>query len=126
MPRLPMSKSGWPATRTEPRLRFGLPATKAPEPFAAGGSFSAWPLPNARRLWKTAEQASQAIKLATGIVNLTKTPLGKMIEYPKSLSELDEPELERAFEMMVAVLCQVTGVDVLSLKKEALGNEGEA
>ncbi|MBD9447313.1 hypothetical protein [Rhizobium sp. RHZ01] len=75
--------------------------------------------------WKTAEQASQAIKLATGYVKVKKSPTGEMVEYPKSLSELDEPELERAFEAMVSVLSRITGVDVLTLTKEASADEAK-
>jgi hypothetical protein len=75
--------------------------------------------------WQTAEQASEAIKLAIGVVKETKTPGGRIIEYPKSLSELEEPELEQAFELMVAILSRITKVDVLTLKKEAEGNAGE-
>lgn len=48
-----------------------------------------------------------------------------MVEYPKSLSELDEPELERGFEAMVSVLSRITGVDVLTLTKEASADEAK-
>lgn len=61
--------------------------------------------------WKTKDEASEAIKLALGIVNLTKTVGGEFLAYPKSLTELTDPELEEAVEQMLAVLYRITGVD---------------
>lgn len=75
--------------------------------------------------WKTAEQASDAVKMAIGIVNLTKSLSGRTVESPRSLSELQEPELERAFFDMVQVMSRITGVDVLTLRKEAEGGSNE-
>lgn len=76
--------------------------------------------------WTTAEQASEAIKMAIGVVNIAKSVTGTtMLQYPKSLSELDEPELERAFQNMVTLLSKITGVDVLTLKKESEGGLDE-
>lgn len=39
--------------------------------------------------WKTKEEASEAVKLALGIVNITKTVKGDFLAYPKSLTELE-------------------------------------
>lgn len=61
--------------------------------------------------WQTAAEASEAIKLALGIVNLTKTVGGEFMAYPKSLTELTDPELEDAVEQMLAVMTRVTGID---------------
>lgn len=69
--------------------------------------------------WKTKEEASEAIKLALGIVNLSKTTQNKFMQYPKSLTELDDPEMSEALENMVALLSSLTRVDVETLKKEA-------
>ena len=69
--------------------------------------------------WKTKEEAHEAIKLALGIVNLSKTVSGAFMQYPKSLSELDDPELQEALEQMIELLSRLTGVDVETLKKEA-------
>ncbi|MGB3813993.1 MAG: hypothetical protein WA950_12280 [Shinella sp.] len=69
--------------------------------------------------WKTKEEASEAIKLALGIVNLSKTVGGAFMQYPKSLTELDDPEMTDALEQMIALLGHMTGVDVETLKKEA-------
>lgn len=68
--------------------------------------------------WKTKDEAHEAIKLALGIVNLSKTVTGKWMQYPKSLSDLDDPEMTEAFENMIALLSRMTGVDVSTLKKE--------
>lgn len=69
--------------------------------------------------WKTKEEAHEAIKLALGIVNLSKTVSGAFMQYPKSLSELDDPELQEALEQMIELLSRLTGVDVETLNKEA-------
>lgn len=68
--------------------------------------------------WKTKEEASEAVKLALGIVNLSKTVGGQFMQYPKSLTELDDPELTEALEAMTELLSQMTGVDVATLRKE--------
>lgn len=68
--------------------------------------------------WKTKEEASEAVKLALGIVNLTKTVKGDFLAYPKSLTELEDPELQDAVEQMTELLSRITGVDVETLKKE--------
>jgi hypothetical protein len=68
--------------------------------------------------WKTKEAASEAVKLALGIVNLSKTVGGQFMQYPKSLTELDDPEMSDALEQMTELLSRITGVDVETLKKE--------
>jgi len=68
--------------------------------------------------WKTKEQASEAIKLSLGIVNLTKTVGGQWMQYPKSLTELDDPELSEAVEQMIDVIYHITGVDPAEWKKQ--------
>lgn len=69
--------------------------------------------------WKTKEEAHEAIKLALGIVNLSKTVSGAFMQYPKSLADLDDPELQEALDQMIALLSHLTGVDVETLNKEA-------
>ncbi|WP_024586054.1 hypothetical protein [Aliihoeflea sp. 2WW] len=69
--------------------------------------------------WTNKEQASEAIKLALGIVNLTKTVGGKFMQYPKSLTELDDPELQEAVDQMMALIERMTGIDPDTLRKEA-------
>jgi hypothetical protein len=61
--------------------------------------------------WKNKEQASEAIKLALGLVNLTKTVGGAWLQYPKSLTELDDPDLTEAVERMIDIIYNITGVD---------------
>lgn len=67
--------------------------------------------------WQNKEQASEAIKLALGIVNLSKTVGGDFMAYPKSLTELDDPELTEAVERMIDVIYNVTGVDASVWRK---------
>ena len=77
--------------------------------------------------WKNKDEAHEAIKLALGIVNLSKTVSGQFMQYPKSLSELEDPELQEALEQMTELLSRMTGVDVATLRKEAadVGHEIE-
>ena len=68
--------------------------------------------------WKTKDQASEAIKLALGIVNLTKTVGGSWMQYPKSLTELSDPELDEAVRDMMDLITKMTGIDPETLRKE--------
>jgi hypothetical protein len=68
--------------------------------------------------WKTAAEASEAVKLAIGIVNLTKTVGGDFLAYPKSLTELSDPELDDAVGQMIDVIYGVTGVDPSEWRKQ--------
>jgi hypothetical protein len=68
--------------------------------------------------WKNRDEAHEAIKLALGIVNLTKTVGGDFMQYPKSLAELEDPELQEALDQMIELLSHMTGVDVATLRKE--------
>lgn len=68
--------------------------------------------------WKNKDEAHEAIKLALGIVNLSKTVGGQFMQYPKSLTDLDDPEMTEALEQMVELLSRMTGVDVETLRKE--------
>jgi len=67
--------------------------------------------------WQNKEQASEAIKLALGIVNLSKTVGGAWLQYPKSLTEIEDPELTEAVERMIDVIYNVTGVDASVWRK---------
>jgi hypothetical protein len=68
--------------------------------------------------WKTKEQASEAVKLALGIVNLTKTVGGAWMQYPKSLTELTDPEIDEAVRDMMDLITKMTGIDPETLRKE--------
>lgn len=68
--------------------------------------------------WKNKDQASEAVKLALGIVNLTKTVGGEFMAYPKSLTELSDPELDEAVRDMMDLIQRMTGIDPATLKKE--------
>lgn len=69
--------------------------------------------------WDNVDQAHEAIKLALGIVDLSKTVSGQFMAVPKSLTELDDPELDEAVLQMIDLLSRMTGVDVATLRKEA-------
>ena len=69
--------------------------------------------------WKTADSASDAIKLAIGVTTHLKTVGDQWREIPRSLSELDDAELDEAVEDMQRVLFKLTGVDPATLRKEA-------
>jgi len=77
--------------------------------------------------WKTKDQASEAIKLSLGIVNLSKTVSGAFMQYPKSLTELTDPELEEAVLQMTEIIQHITGVDPDDWRKEIsdLGQDDE-
>ncbi|TPM89831.1 hypothetical protein [Mesorhizobium sp. B2-1-3A] len=68
--------------------------------------------------WKNKDQASEAVKLALGIVNLSKTIGGEFMAYPKSLTELTDPELDEAVRDMMDLIQKMTGIDPATLKKE--------
>lgn len=69
--------------------------------------------------WRTATQASEAIKLALGIVEYGKTVGGQFMQWPRSLKELDDDELAAAVRDMAALLHKMTGVDPLQWSKES-------
>lgn len=69
--------------------------------------------------WRTATQASEAIKLALGIVEYGKTVGGQFMQWPRSLKELDDDELAEAVRDMAALLHKMTGVDPLEWSKES-------
>jgi len=77
--------------------------------------------------WQTKDQASEAIKLSLGIVNLSKTVSGAFMQYPKSLTELTDPELEEAVLQMTEIIQHITGVDPDDWRKEIsdLGQDDE-
>lgn len=69
--------------------------------------------------WRTATQASEAIKLALGIVEYGKTVGGSFMQWPRSLKELDDEELAEAVRDMAALLHRMTGVDPLEWNRES-------
>ncbi|EKF40869.1 hypothetical protein NA8A_18297 [Nitratireductor indicus C115] len=69
--------------------------------------------------WSAKEQASEAVKLSLGIVHYGKTVNGNFMQWPKSLTELSDPELDEAVRDMMYLLHRMTGVDPETLKKEA-------
>lgn len=74
--------------------------------------------------WENKEQASEAIKLSLGIVNLSKTVNGHFMQYPKSLTELEDPELDEAVMRMMEIIQHITGVDPDEWRKQ-IGDLGQ-
>lgn len=74
--------------------------------------------------WQTKDEASEAIKLSLGIVNLSKTINGNFMQYPKSLTELEDPELDEAVMQMMGIIQHITGVDPDEWKKQ-IGDLGQ-
>lgn len=61
--------------------------------------------------WTTATQASEAIKLSLGIVDYGKTVTGQFMQWPRSLTDLDDAELDDAVRGMMDIIHKITGVD---------------
>lgn len=68
--------------------------------------------------WSNAEAAHQALKLACGFVNVGRTTGGEFMQWPRSLVDFDDKEMEDYFESVLAMLHRITGVDPETLKRE--------
>lgn len=79
--------------------------------------------------WQTAEEASDALKLACGITDAGKTVNDQWFIRPGSISfsTMPEDKFRDFFERAMAVLARVTGVDPTTLGQEAadVGDEDE-
>lgn len=69
--------------------------------------------------WQTADEAVQAMKDALGLVDYGAGYHGQQLRYLRSLNDLEEPELLEFMEGCWAILAKITGVDPLTLRKEA-------
>jgi hypothetical protein len=69
--------------------------------------------------WNNKDQASEALKLSLGIVDYGKTVSDKFFQYPKSLTELDDPEFRAYYDDAMALLHKITGVDPEQLGAES-------
>ncbi|WJI43737.1 hypothetical protein NL532_24325 [Mesorhizobium sp. C120A] len=69
--------------------------------------------------WGDRETASAAIKLALAMVVPFKMPSGQWSQYPRSLNDLDDTELDGAIRQMEQLLFDLTGTDVETLRREA-------
>jgi hypothetical protein len=78
--------------------------------------------------WSNAESAHQALKLACGYVNYSKTVGGSFMHWPRSISDFDDAELQDYYEQVLALLQKMTGVDPETLQREApdAGDDDEA
>lgn len=75
--------------------------------------------------WNDKESASAAIKLALALVVPFKTHSGQWSQYPRSVLDLDDTELEGAIRQMEQLLYEMTGVDVETLRREKRGSFGD-
>lgn len=71
--------------------------------------------------WKTKDQAADALKMACGITDYGKSVNGQFFIRPGSISfaNMDEAKFQKFFDLAIAVLHKLTGVDPLTLGKEA-------
>lgn len=71
--------------------------------------------------WQSADEANDALKLALGITDIGKTVNGQWFIRPGSISfaSMDEAKFREFFESAMAMLQKITGVDPLTLGKEA-------
>jgi len=68
--------------------------------------------------WSNAEAAHQALKLACGYVNVGRTMSGEFMQWPRSLVDFDDKEMEDYFESVLSLLHSMTGVDPETLRNE--------
>lgn len=68
--------------------------------------------------WSNAEAAHQALKLACGYVNVGRTMSGEFMQWPRSLVDFDDKEMEDYFESVLGLLHRMTGVDPETLRNE--------
>ena len=69
--------------------------------------------------WTDKKAASEALKLALGYCTPYRQINGDWGSVPMSLTDIDENELENAFNGAMAILEKMTGVDPLTLKAES-------
>lgn len=74
---------------------------------------------NAKTPWESANEASDALKLALGVTDISKTIKGQWFIRPGSISfaSMDEGEFRPFFEKAMAALSEVTGIDPEALRK---------
>ncbi|WP_113154910.1 hypothetical protein [Nitratireductor sp. OM-1] len=74
---------------------------------------------NAKTPWESANEASDALKLALGVTDISKTIKGQWFIRPGSISfaSMDEGEFRPFFEKAMAALSEVTGIDPDALRK---------
>jgi len=69
--------------------------------------------------WQNSDEASDALKIALGVVDQGATISGGPIRYPRSLTAIDDSEFASFYEGAMALLYKITGVDPDTLRKEA-------
>ena len=83
-----------------------------------------WYLKNTTLPWGDKETASAAIKLALAMIEPFKMPSGQWSQYPRSLTDIDDAELEDKIREMQQLLYELTGVDQEAMRREG-GSEGD-
>lgn len=68
---------------------------------------------NGNTPWQSADEASDALKLALGVTDISKTVKGQWFIRPGSISftSMDEAAFRDFFEKAMAILAEVTGID---------------
>ncbi len=68
---------------------------------------------NCKTPWNSPDEASDALKLALGVTDISKTVKGQWFIRPGSISftSMDEQDFRDYFEKAMAVLAEVTGID---------------
>lgn len=89
--------------------------------FATIGNY----IKHTRLPWTDKETASAAIKLALALVVPFKTQSGQWSQYPRSVLDLDDTELESAILQMEQLLYDMTGLHVEALRRESSGSFGD-
>lgn len=71
--------------------------------------------------WKSKDEAADAIKMACGLTDYGKSVNGQFFIRPGSISfaNMDEAAFQKFFDLAMGVLHKLTGVDPLTLGKEA-------
>lgn len=83
-----------------------------------------WYLKNTNLPWSDKETASAAMKIALAMVEPFKMPSGQWAQYPRSLTDIDDAELEVQIVELQQALYDLTGVDQETMRREG-GSVGD-
>lgn len=74
---------------------------------------------NCKTQWESPDEASDALKLALGVTDVSKTVNGQMFVRPGSISftSMDEAKFRKFFEDAMMILAHVTGIDPAELNR---------
>lgn len=69
--------------------------------------------------WESATECSDALKMAHGVTKIYKSIKMQWHSTPGSLTDLDNTQLTEFYELAMATLSRIVGVDVLTLGRES-------